>query len=334
MLVHIRPVFKELAPSFVPGPGCGLYARFYQAKPAPVVGTTKCPESLCLMSALPPSGRRVPPPPRTFLLVHRSYGLMRQSHVALLYFGFWPRSWSLRRLLPAPAATGILPTLSLRIIPQMPEPMPRRFAECVCLVLPQHSSAFPIIRLGRLPASFREHDFPRVGFRGCSYFVMFRPPSLLASQIVPTAASSPAGQPRLFTSEQNVRRYLRTHRTCCPPDYRQLAERELSSQDSQPCRLLPNDADVSIAPPKIPYGGFSPVRFQGRYVRRGLPCLSEVFASAGLRPSFVSTACRVSAPFCVGGRHALGHFRASDFCCSTPGALTPVRVILSRSIHA
>ena len=130
----------------------------------------------------------------------------------------------------SPAATGILPTLSLRILPQMPEPMPRRFAECICLVLPQHSSAFPIIRLGRLPASFREHDFPRVGFRGCSYFVMFRPPSLLASQIVPTAASSPAGQPRLFTSEQNVRRYLRTHRTCYPPDYRQLAERELSSR--------------------------------------------------------------------------------------------------------
>jgi hypothetical protein len=182
------------------------------------------------MSALPPSGRRVPPPPRTLLLVLRSYGLMRQSRVALRYFGFWPRSWSLRRLLPAPAATGILPTLSLRILPQMPEPMPRRFAECVCLVLPQHSSAFPIIRLGRLPASFREHDFPRVGFRGCSYFVMFRPPGLLASQIVPAAASSPAGQPRLFTSEQNVRRHIRTHRTCYPPDYRQLAERELSSR--------------------------------------------------------------------------------------------------------
>jgi hypothetical protein len=156
------------------------------------------------MLALPPSGRRVPPPPRTLLLVHRSYGLMRQSRVALPYFGFWPRSRSLCRLLPAPAATGILPTLFLRILPQMPEPIPRRFAECVCLVLPQHSSAFPIIRLGQLPASFREHDFPRVGFRGCSYFIMFRPPSLLAPQIVPTAASSPAGPPRL----------LRPSRTC------------------------------------------------------------------------------------------------------------------------
>jgi hypothetical protein len=54
------------------------------------------------------------------------YGLMRQSLVALRYFGFWPRSWSLRRLLPAPAATGIIPTLFLRILPQMPGPVPRQ----------------------------------------------------------------------------------------------------------------------------------------------------------------------------------------------------------------
>jgi hypothetical protein len=33
--------------------------------------------------------------------------------------------------------------------------------------------------------------------------------------------------------------------------------RTFTSQDSQPCRLLTNDADVSIALPKITYGGFS-----------------------------------------------------------------------------
>jgi hypothetical protein len=91
-----------------------------------------------------------------------------------------------------------LPDVILRIFPEMPEPIPRRSAECICLVLPQPSSAFLIIRLSQLPASFREHDFPRVGLRGCSYFVMFTPPSLLASQIVPTAASFLAGQPRLL----------------------------------------------------------------------------------------------------------------------------------------
>jgi hypothetical protein len=33
-LVRIRPVGDWFAPGFVPGPGCGLYARFYQAEPA------------------------------------------------------------------------------------------------------------------------------------------------------------------------------------------------------------------------------------------------------------------------------------------------------------
>ena len=58
-LVRVRPVCAWFAHSFVPSPCCGLDARFYQAEPAPVVVTTKCPESLCLMLVLPSSGRRV-----------------------------------------------------------------------------------------------------------------------------------------------------------------------------------------------------------------------------------------------------------------------------------
>ena len=143
-------------------------------------------------------------------------------------------------MLPAPAATGILPTLSLRILPQMPEPMPRRFAECVCLVLPQHSSAFPIIRLGRLPASFREHDFPRVGFRGCSYFVMFRPPSLLSLPDRSYRCKFPRRAAEAF--------YIRAERASLPSHASDMLSarlqaiggtRTFTSQDSQPCRLLP-----------------------------------------------------------------------------------------------
>jgi len=78
------------------------------------------------MSALPSSGSRVPAPPRALLLVLRSYGLIRQSHVALPSFGFWPRARSLSRLLPAPAAHGIFPTISLRILSRMLGPIPRR----------------------------------------------------------------------------------------------------------------------------------------------------------------------------------------------------------------
>ena len=150
------------------------------------------------MSALPSSGRRVPPPPRTLLLGLRSYGLMRQSRVALLDFGFWPRSWSLRRLLPAPAATGILPTLSLQICPRMPGPLPRRSHRVHLPVSSSVSSAFPRHSIGRLPVGIRERDFSAVSSRGCRHFFMFRPPSLLASQVAPTAANISAGQPRLL----------------------------------------------------------------------------------------------------------------------------------------
>ena len=49
-------------------------------------GTTKYPESLCLISALPLSGRRESPPARTLLPGHGSYGLMRRSCSALPSF--------------------------------------------------------------------------------------------------------------------------------------------------------------------------------------------------------------------------------------------------------
>jgi len=61
------------------------------------------------------------------------------------------------------------------------------------------SSTFPTGKVGRLSASvLRITTSRRPLFRGCRYFVMFRPPSLLAPQIVPTAADTTAGQPGLL----------------------------------------------------------------------------------------------------------------------------------------
>src|SRR5215472_7116791 len=89
------PVRRTLVPrrrlvcsSLRPWPWSRLNAQFYQAGPAPIAGTTTCPESPCLTLALPLSGRRVPSPPRPLLLVHRSYRLIRQSRLALFSFGF------------------------------------------------------------------------------------------------------------------------------------------------------------------------------------------------------------------------------------------------------
>src|ERR1700676_4437005 len=90
-----------------------------------------------------------------------------------------------------------------------------------------------------------------------------------------------------------------------------------------------NDADVSMALPKIPYGGFSPVRLPGRSIRQGLP-VRRLLASDGLPLSFVLPASLVGSPFCAGGRCALEHLRSSGRCRSR--GFAPDRVVLSRSI--
>src|SRR5215831_8736767 len=132
--------------------------------------------------------------------------------------------------------------------------------------------------MGRLPASVsRITTSRRVVFRGCRYFVMFRPPSLLAPQIVPTAAILPQGS-RGF--------YVRAYRALLPPhapDMLTVRRQVIDGTgtctllDSQPCRLLrfpfpalsiagrvhiPNMADVSRRPPIIPGGRISRVRFE------------------------------------------------------------------------
>src|SRR5713226_2377510 len=178
-------------------------------------GTAKYPESLCLTSALPPSGRRVPPPARTLLPGHGSYGLIRQSRPALPYFGL-----SLVRGVSAGCYHPLLPAGPSRrylceSFPGCLGPCHGGSAECTCLFLPPRHRPSPVHYQGRLPALFpskRFHDGSL--FRDCSHFFMFRPPSLLASPIVPTAATYGRRAAEAFTSEQNMLRCLRMHRIC------------------------------------------------------------------------------------------------------------------------
>ena len=94
----------------------------------------------------------------------------------------WPRSRSLCRLRPAPAAGGTFPTLSLRILPCVPGPLSRRSRGVHLPVSSSTSSAFPRTlsrSASRVNSSKRFHDGSP--FRDCSHFVMFRPSGLLAS---------------------------------------------------------------------------------------------------------------------------------------------------------
>ena len=70
------------------------------------------------------------------------------------------RSRSLSRLLPAPAASGIFPTLSLRILPRMPGPLPRRVPQSAHTCFFLRVIGLPQDTIGRLPVSIRESDFP------------------------------------------------------------------------------------------------------------------------------------------------------------------------------
>jgi hypothetical protein len=180
----------------------------------------------------------VPPPPRALPLRHRSYGLMCHSRWALFCFGIQPRLKSLGRLYAVPAAHGSFPTLSLKVFPWMLDPIPRRYIVCSHLFLPRCHRPSPNRDGSASRVCPTNYDFSRGESRGCRYSLMFRPPSLLTPQIVPTAAILPQGS-RGF--------YIRAYRALLPshaPDMLTVRTQVIDGTgtctlpDSQPCRLL------------------------------------------------------------------------------------------------
>jgi hypothetical protein len=150
------------------------------------------------MLALPQSGRRAPSPPRTLLLGLRSYRLMRQSRVALLYFGLLASFEKFLQVATSPCCYRDSPdvisaNLSSDAWSHAPA-VPQTAYACyfVCVI------GLPLGRRGLASRFYRETTFPRKSFRGCRHFFMFKPPSLLASQVVPTAVHTATGQLRLL----------------------------------------------------------------------------------------------------------------------------------------
>jgi hypothetical protein len=117
-------------------------------------------------------------------------------------------------------------------------PYPGGSTKCSYLFLLLWHRPSPKKETGRLPQFLANTTFREAGFRGCRYFFMFRPPSLLVSQIVPTAAILPQGS-RDF--------YFRAERASLPPHAPDMltvriqaidGTRTFTLLDSQPCRLL------------------------------------------------------------------------------------------------
>ena len=131
-----------------------------------------------------------------------------------------------------------LPDVILRIVPVMPEPIPRRFTECSCLVLPQCHRPSPCGNMGRLPhlsanAIFHGPLFEAAAISLCSGLTVCSP-----HRSLPPLQFSPQGG-RGF--------YVRAERASSPPHASDMLSarlqaiggtRTFTSQDSQPCRLL------------------------------------------------------------------------------------------------
>ena len=107
------------------------------------------------------------------------------------------------------------------------------------LVSSRRASAFPELKAGRHSTTFRTATSVRGSLRGCSHSLMFRPPSLLALQIAPTAeVLTPSGQPGLFHSS-NTRLVTSSCVEYANRSNRATnGARTCTSQNSQPCRLL------------------------------------------------------------------------------------------------
>jgi hypothetical protein len=134
VLTHIPPStlwFASTGAPLFPGPTC-----------PGTPGAAKCPEPLCTSKALPRSSWSLRPRQQALPCCHRSYGLMRQSSPLSLP-RWYPRSVGLCRLLSAPAGRRTFPTLSLRILPCVLGPLPRRLLRCTCPFLPPRHRPSP-----------------------------------------------------------------------------------------------------------------------------------------------------------------------------------------------
>jgi hypothetical protein len=149
--------------------------------PSPNSGVTSVGETL-------PASWESITPPSLLILVHSPLPL------GSLLLRRLARSERPCRLSPVPAAHGSFPTLFLRICPWMLDPIPRRYTVCSRLLLRRCHRPSPWKNWVGYSRLSHERLLAGLVFRGCRYFVMFRPPSLLAPLVVPTAANTAAGQ--------------------------------------------------------------------------------------------------------------------------------------------
>ena len=182
------------------------------------------------MSALPSLERRRPSLRRRYPSFFALYGLMRQSRHLSSASAYWPCSWSLRRLPPAPAAHRTFSTLFCESFLSCLSPYPGGSAECACLVLLSVTGVPPM----RKRSASRFCPRTRLFTDPISRLQLFLYVQASAFACLPGRSHRyrlPCRAAEAITSELNVHRCLCTHRVCYPPDYGQLAERGLTPRN-------------------------------------------------------------------------------------------------------
>ena len=197
MLAHIHPctylvypqsrppVDRRRKPGSLPGRPTSRMDRQMPRAPSPGAGVTRTG------AASRAASEGVTPPSK---LIRAHAPDQKPSH----RFRF-PYSAGLCRLLPAPAGSWSFPTLSLRDFPWMLGPILRWVAGAYAGPLSMlHRRRRPSPNRERVgfPTNLRPTTSGRERFRSCSHSLMFRPPGLLATQVVPTGGAVTCATPR------------------------------------------------------------------------------------------------------------------------------------------
>ena len=162
-----------------------VYTPWLCVQMLPFLETTKCPEPLCPIEALPLSARCLSASrPRALPLLLRSYGLMRQTLI-LPPPRLPTRLVGLCRLSPVPAGCWPFPTLSPYVFPWMLGPIPRRLPWCLRPFLPRGLRPSPRFDRVGFSATYPYSDFRTAIFLGaadiplCSGLQVCSPPRSL-----------------------------------------------------------------------------------------------------------------------------------------------------------
>ena len=151
-----------------------------------------------------------------------------------------PRNAGPCRLLRTPAGRWPFLTLSLRVFPRMPGPLPRRPERVHLPISSPPGGGLPQCPSGSACRQIPLRDF-RAGkcYRGFSHSLMFRPPGLPATQVPPTAAAQgPQGSRSVYVRAEH------TSLPSCVSDMLAACTGNWRRRDLHPARL----AALSAAP--------------------------------------------------------------------------------------